>query len=312
MATAIPVIVNANSGAKGVGDSIEELTAAFRAQSLHIDIIVLQPGQDIADTVERLKAAGASLVVAGGGDGTINAVAAQLLDSDTRLGVLPLGTLNHFARDLGIPVELDDAVRIIAQGHCIAVDAGEVNGRVFLNNSSMGLYPTIVIDRDRAQKRLGLGKWPALARATLRALRDPNTFNAVICGAGEELQRRTPFIFVGNNRYVHEGFGIGKRACLDEGVLSLYVLRPKTAIGFLWLGIRALFGRTSQTHDFDAFDATEFRVEAPQERLEIATDGEVTSTATPVRYRVRPRALRVLAPPDEEPLDESPAAGAGT
>lgn len=299
MATEIPVIINAKSGPNGAAESADAIAAAFRAHAMRAVITVLQPGQDIAKTVERLIADGASLVVAGGGDGTINAVAAQLLDGDTTLGVLPLGTLNHFARDLGIPFELDDAVRIIAEGHCIAVDAGEVNGQVFLNNSSLGLYPRIVIDREQAQKRLGLGKWPALARATVRALRDPASFNAVVCVDGKELERRTPFIFVGNNGYVLEGFGIGKRARLDAGVLWLYVLRPKSAFGLLWLGLRALFGIGSHAQDFDAFEAADFRVEAQQQRIEVATDGEVATMDTPIRYRVRPKSLRVMAPPSD-------------
>ena len=297
MAAGIPVIVNAKSGPNGTAESVDDaITAAFDAHDLQTNVIRLQPGQDIAKTVDRLIADGASLVVAGGGDGTINAVAAKLLDSETTLGVLPLGTLNHFARDLGIPFELADAVQIIASGHSILVDTGEVNGQVFLNNSSMGLYPRIVSDRQRAQKHLGLGKWPALVRATARALRDPAFFNAVVCVDGSELARRTPFIFVGNNSYVLEGFGIGKRTCLDGGALSLYVLRPKNGFGLLWLGIRSLFGIGSHAQDFDAFEASDFRVEAQGKRIDVATDGEVKNMEPPVRYRIRPKALRVMAP----------------
>ena len=296
MTAEITVIVNAKSGPDGEGENAESIEVAFRAHGLQAKVTVLQPGQDIARVVQLAIAEGASLVVAGGGDGTINAVAAELLDSDTMLGVLPLGTLNHFARDLGIPFELADAVRIIAEGHCIAVDAGEVNGKTFLNNSSIGLYPRIVSDREQAQKHLGLGKWPALVRATVRALRDPSSFNAVVCVDGKELARRTPFIFVGNNCYVLEGFGIGRRTSLHAGVLSLYVLRPKNGFGLLWLGLRSVFGIGSHARDFDAFEAVDFRVEAQGKRIEVATDGEVTNMESPVRYRIRPKALRVLAP----------------
>jgi YegS/Rv2252/BmrU family lipid kinase len=296
MTAEIPVIVNAKSGPDGEGENSGHIEAAFRTHGLQATVIVLQRGQDIASLVRRFIAEGVSLVVAGGGDGTINAVAAELLDSNTTLGVLPLGTLNHFARDLGIPFELDDAVRIIADGHCIALDAGEANGATFLNNSSMGLYPRIVSDREHARKYLGLGKWPALVRATMHALRDPGSFNAVVCVDGEELERRTPFIFVGNNRYVLEGFGIGKRTRLDAGVLSLYVLRPKNGFGLLWLGIRSLFGIGSHARDFDAFEAVDFHVEAQGKRIEVATDGEVMNMESPVRYRIRPKALRVMAP----------------
>jgi diacylglycerol kinase family enzyme len=300
VAADIPVIVNARSGTGGTADVAIAISAAFEARGLHANVSVL-PADDIAATVDRLVAEGATLIVAGGGDGTINLVAAGMVDKEATLGVLPLGTLNHFARDLGIAFDIDAAVRVIAENHSVVVDAGEVNGRIFLNNSSMGLYPRIVADREHARKHLGLGKWPALARATWLALRDPYSFNAIVCVDGKDLQRRTPFIFVGNNSYVLEGFGIGQRARLDAGVLSLYVLRSKSTMGLLWLGFRALLGIGSQRRDFDSLEATEFHVESQHPNIEVATDGELADLPTPVRYRIRPGALRVLAPRPETP-----------
>lgn len=296
--TEIPVIVNANSGPNGASSDSSAIEAAFREHGLSANVIVLQPDQDIARVVDEALAAGAELIVAGGGDGTINAVAARLLDQKATFGVLPLGTLNHFARDLGIPFDIDKATRVIADNHAILVDVARVNDHVFLNNSSMGLYPRIVAEREDTQHRLGIGKWPALVHSTWSALRNPASFSAVVCVDGEELQRRTPFIFVGNNTYVLEGFGIGKRECLDAGCLSLYVLRPKTAWGLLSLGFRALFGIGSHAADFDAFEATDFRVESPKASIMVATDGEVNALPTPVSYRILPKALRVLAPAD--------------
>jgi YegS/Rv2252/BmrU family lipid kinase len=293
---AIPVVVNAKSGPDGAATDANAIVAAFRKHGLHADVTVLEQGQDIADTVDRLIANGATQIVAGGGDGTINAVAARLIGKPVTLGVLPLGTLNHFARDLGIPFEIEQAVAIIADDHAFKVDVGQVNDHVFLNNSSLGLYPRIVSERMDAQRHLGIGKWPALIRATMHALRNPASFNAVILVDGEELQRRTPFIFVGNNAYVMEGFGIGRRKRLDDGVLSLYVLLPKTTLGFLWLGVRALFGIGSHAKDFDAFETVDFRVEAESDAIEVATDGEVNREQTPLSYRIQSRTLRVFAP----------------
>lgn len=292
----IPVIVNARSGPDGNTDDAGDIEAAFREHGMKVQVTVMQPDHDIARTVDTALADGARLLVAGGGDGTINAVASRLLDKDTTYGVLPLGTLNHFARDLGIPFEIDKAVAVIAGDHANTVDVGQVNDRIFLNNSSIGLYPRIVSEREHAQKRLGIGKWPALIRATWNALRHPSSFNAVVCVDGQELHRHTPFIFVGNNAYVMEGFGIGKRPRLDAGLLSLYVLRPKTAFGLLSLGFRALFGIGSHIDDFESFEATDFRVESDRPSIMVATDGEVNPMPTPVQYRIRPKSLRVLAP----------------
>lgn len=292
----IPVLVNAKSGPEGTRTDEAAIAAAFAARGMAADVILLEPGGDIAARVDQLVADGATRIVAGGGDGTVNAVAARLLDSDTVLGVLPLGTLNHFARDLGIPFELDAAVAIMAVDHVARVDVGQVDDAIFLNNSSMGLYPRMVADREHARKRLGLGKWPALARATWHALRHPSTFQAVVCVDDKQLERRTPFIFVGNNAYVLEGFGIGQRTRLDAGLLSLYVLRPKSTLGLVWLGVRALFGIGSHADDFDAFQAGDFRIESAHPSIDVAMDGEVRRLHTPVHYRIRPRALRVLVP----------------
>ena len=296
MATEIPVIVNAKSGPDGEETSSEVIEAAFRKHGMQARVIVMAPGQDISKTVKDVLADDPSLVVAGGGDGTINAVASHLLDSSVTLGVLPLGTLNHFARDLQIPFELEDAVKIIADGHRITVDVGEVNDHIFLNNSSMGLYPAIVAEREQAQKHSGLGKWPALVKATFHALRDPACFNAAVCVEGKQIDHRTPFIFVGNNDYVVDGFSMGKRSRLDDGILSLYILHPKNALGLFWLAIRSLAGIGSHAGDFDAFHAEDFRIESENADIEVATDGEVMHMKSPICYRIRPRALHVMAP----------------
>lgn len=300
VATGIPVLLNVRSGPKGESDGGSAIAAAFQKQGLSARLIALAPGQDIAATVDGLLDAGSATIVAAGGDGTVNAIAARLAGRDATLGILPMGTLNHFARDLGIPLELDGAVAVIAAGQTRQVDVGEVNDKPFLNNSSIGMYPRIVSEREDAQHRLGAGKWPALARATWHALRHPDNFSATVQVDGRTIERRTPFIFVGNNCYVLEGFGIGRRTCLDGGVLALYVLRPKSTLGLLWLGLRALLGIGSHAKDFDAIESTGFEVQGRHSEVEVATDGEVAQTAMPVRYRIRPRALKVLAPAPKE------------
>ena len=146
----------------------------------------------------RALADGAEAVVAGGGDGTINAVASVLAGSGVAFGVLPLGTLNHFAKDLGIPLALDEAVRNVAEGKPMQVDVGQVNERIFLNNSSLGLYPDIVRDREKQQRRLGRGKWPAAAWATIAALRRYPFLSVRLTIDGAQHARSTPFVFIGS------------------------------------------------------------------------------------------------------------------
>jgi YegS/Rv2252/BmrU family lipid kinase len=297
--TEFVVIRNAGSGPEGRREDDAALDAALAAKGLRARIVMVEHGNQITAAVDEALAGGARLIVAAGGDGTVNAVASRLVDRDVVLGVLPMGTLNHFARDLGIPVELEAAVATLAAGHERRTDVGEVNDRIFLNNSSIGLYPRMVMEREHAQRSLGVGKWPALARATWHALRHPTSFSAAVCVDGETIERRTPFIFVGNNCYVLEGFGLGTRTCLDDGVLALYVLRPKSPMGLLWLGLRSLLGIGSHAGDFDAIQAGNFDIQGRHRDVEVATDGEVARMTAPIRYRIRPRALRVLAPAPE-------------
>jgi diacylglycerol kinase family enzyme len=247
-------------------------------------------------TAKRALEKGAQMVAAGGGDGTINAVGSVMVGSGVPFGVLPLGTLNHFAKDLGVPLELDAAVRNLAEGVPRRVDVGEVNGRIFLNNSSLGLYPDIVRDRERQQRRLGRGKWPAAMWATLAALRRYPFLSMRLTVKGQTLARRTPFVFIGNNRYKMEGLSIGERDCLDDGLLSLYVAQHPTRLGLLRFAFDALRGKLGSERDFDVLEAAAFEIETHRQRLHVATDGEVTMMDAPLRYRVRPGALTVLVP----------------
>ena len=245
------------------------------------------------DAVQR----GARLVIAGGGDGTVSAVASRLVDTDTALGVLPLGTLNHFAKDLGIPLELDAAIDAIAGGREVRVDVGEVNGHVFINNSSLGLYPDIVLDRERQRRRLGRGKWTALLAAAVHAARRYPVLSVRIGVNGEQLERRSAFVFIGNNEYKMEGFEIGERARLSGGELSLYVTQRTGRFGLLRLALRALAGRLRQASDFDMLTAPALVVRTPQRQLRVAIDGEVRLLQVPLNYRIRPGALLVRVPP---------------
>jgi diacylglycerol kinase family enzyme len=253
-------------------------------------------GPELCDLAQRIAASKPRAIVAAGGDGTLNAVASALAGTGIAMGVLPMGTLNHFAKDLGIPLDVDGAVATIAAGHTADVDVGEVNGQVFINNSSLGIYPQIVRHRETQQRRLGRGKWPALAWATLMSLRR-NAFMTLRLKLDDaESAVRTTFVFIGNNEYVMEGFSIGKRERLDSGTLSLYVSHRRGRLGLIVLALRALFHRLKQASDFEALTAQSIVVETRRRALHVATDGEVLTLPTPLEYRIRPGALRVFVP----------------
>jgi diacylglycerol kinase family enzyme len=310
----IEAIINAGSGtvnADGAptselqpGDNLtslrERLTELFAANNLHVEVSMAHSGTDVIELAKRAARGNADVIVAGGGDGTINSVAAAVLSAQKTLGILPFGTLNHLAKDLNIPLELDDAVNTIVEGHVVQIDTGEVNGRIFLNNSSLGLYPSIVREREK-QQRLGWGKWPAFAWAALTVMRRYPFLNVRLSVAGKEFASRTPFVFVGNNEYEMETLNIGSRTRLDGGKLSLYVTNRIGRLGLIRLAIRALFGGLRQEKDFVALSSSEIWIETRHRRVRVALDGEVTLMHPPLHYRVHPGALRVIVPNSKKP-----------
>ncbi len=295
------VILNRAAGADaGRRDSsgADRVRAAFHRAGL--EAIVTAPERDaFVAAVRDAVGSDADIVVLGGGDGTVSAGALALVGGAKPLGVLPLGTLNHFAKDLGIPMDLDAAVETIRTGHVMDVDVGEVNGRIFLNNSSIGLYPTAVEEREELRHHTGGGKWLAMLRASADVFRRFPLLQVTLPMEGGPISLTTPFVFVGNNRYEMSLLTLGTRSSLQGGELSVYVPRNGGRMGLLQLAFRALLGRLDQERDFHSTAVPSIEIRTGQRPLRVALDGEVAQMTSPIRFHIRPRALRVLAPPGE-------------
>ncbi|WP_290969753.1 diacylglycerol kinase family protein [Herbaspirillum sp.] len=292
-------VINARAGNGHAQELAGRIAAQFSGHGLRASVLLAAGGEEMLAAIRQAVQDQVGIVAVGGGDGSVNAAASALLahaGCRSALGVLPLGTLNHFARDLNIPLALEAAVANIAHGRRIRVDSGEVNGVPFINNSSLGLYPDIVREREKQQARLGRGKWLAFCWAALGALRRYPFLRVRLHVGGQDHQRRTPLVFIGNNEYLMRGLDIGKRSSLTGGRLSLYVCHHTGRLGLLRLAINALFGRLREAHDFDALTAAEILIETHKKRLLVATDGEVTVMQTPLRYRIRPASLEVIVP----------------
>ncbi len=297
MRARVPVILNRSSGSAADRDTDDRVREAFRTAGIEADIQLAASGKDVIALARRAASVASNVVVAGGGDGTVSTVASILVGGEKALGILPLGTLNHFAKDLAIPIDLEEAARTVVEGRVVCVDVGEVNGRIFVNNSSLGLYPRIVRHREELRQRLGRGKWPAFAWATLHALhRHSSSLDLTLSIDGSEIRRSTPFVFVGNNAYEMEGFKIGKRDLLDRGELSVYLAPDARPLDLVFLAIRAFLGRLRATGDFEALRTTELRIDTRTGRARVATDGEISMLDTPLLYGVRPKDLRVVVP----------------
>jgi diacylglycerol kinase family enzyme len=296
----LDIIMNAGSGRGEVIQAARRIERALAEAGRPSRMTLARHGRDIRPAAERAVEQGTAGLVAAGGDGTVNTLAGVAVEAGVPLGVLPQGTLNHFAKDLGIPTDLDGALEVVLAGHTRRVDVGEVSGRIFVNNSSLGVYPRIVRLRERYGSR-GPGKWLAALWATLTVLRR-HPFAAVrLVVNGEPLLRRTPFVFVGNNDYRMEGLRAGTRDALDRGVIAIYLMNASGRRSLVWLGLQILLGRTGQLRELDTFLLDEATIELKRSTVGVALDGEVAELRSPLVYRSRPGALQVFVPPDQKP-----------
>ena len=294
---AVPVLLNRGGGALAADPSLaDRVEKALKDAGLDIEMELLSGG-DYAVRCRAIAERGDPLVIVGGGDGTISAAASVLAGTGTLLGILPLGTLNHFARDLGIPTDFDEAARLIAEGKDRRVDVGEMNGSIFINNSAIGLYPLMVIDRDLQRKRLGRSKRVAMIVASLRTLARFNHRRLTLTVNEERTGRvDTPLLFVGNNDYRIDIGAPGQRESLDDGQLCVLVMRKKTRRGFLAAAIRAFVGR-SRGDDMVRLEGVErLRVSLHLSHVAVSLDGEIVRSEPPLDYTIRKKALRVIAP----------------
>ena len=292
----VPVIINAGAGNQHAADRARTLKSLFLAAGITVDVRFAESGQDIDALVREAVSERPKMLIAAGGDGTISTAAGALAGTGIVLGVLPFGTLNHFAKDLGIPLELEASVQNIVDNNVIAVDVGDVNGQVFINNSSIGMYPDIVRDRERQETRLGRGKWRSLVWASLSVLRRYPFLTVRIQVEEEKRAFVTPLVFIGNNEYEMEGFKIGARTSLERGVLSLYIVKKHGRAALVRLSLQALIGRLKQARDFEALTTTDFVIETRHKHMLVAADGEVHRMTSPLHYRTRPSSLRVIVP----------------
>ena len=285
-----------NPGGGSAGDSAIDAVRAALADH-RLDAIIEQvPGPDLAGRAAALAKGGAKLVVAAGGDGTVGAVAGALAGTATSLGVLPLGTLNHLARDLGIAFDIDQAVALLASGRPRHIDLASLNGRYFVNNSAIGLYPLMVVDREQQQKQ-GRSKKMAMLVASLRTLiRFRHERLCLRINDSDTETLTTPLLFVGNNDYRMAWPAAGQREVIDDGRLCVLVMRKTSRLGLFAATLRLLMGRPRDDDMVRLDDVTRLNVSSRKARLTVSSDGETERVRPPLDYRIHPRALAVIAP----------------
>ena len=294
MARRVEVIVTANAGSGFGAENFGSLADLFDARGVDANVHLASDGPEIS-RLARQAVESADVIVAGGGDGTVSTIASIVASAGKTLGVLPLGTLNNFSKDLGIPQSIAEAVGIVADGTAKQIDLAEVNGHVFINNSSIGLYPQMVLHRVEHQ-RLGRGKWHAAFWAALQMFRLSPFLKVRIDINNKTFLRKTPFVFVGNNEYEMDLYNIGRRVSLHDGVLSVYFLHRGGRLGVSLLLYHTLFGQLKQWEDFEEVDTDKLTIQTRKKKLHVAVDGEVREMRSPLNYRILPKALNVIVP----------------
>jgi diacylglycerol kinase family enzyme len=286
------VLMNAASGTLSAPEERTRLHGLLEAAGLDAQVVEVSGGPEIDAALDRHSD---DIVVAAGGDGTVTAVASKLAGTSRTLGVIAGGTLNHFAKDLNIPQEFDAAVALLRDGQTRSVDIAEVNGRTFINNSSLGLYPEVVREREKIRRR-GFRKWIAFAAAIVRAMARWPLLRVRLDCEGRAVRRLTPFVFIGNNRYRIEGFQMGSRDRLDCGEICICSARPMSRTGLVRMMLLGLTGGLRDSGDLDVTCARELWVDTRPRGVDVALDGEIVRLRAPLHYLVRPGALRVIAP----------------
>lgn len=284
------VVLNRRSGTAA---EPEALQLAFAKHGLAADLYEVPAvmGGPAADQIARDY----DVLVAAGGDGTASTVAAAAAAAGRTFGLVPSGTFNHFARDTGIPSTLDEAVAVLAAGRTRLLDIGDVNGHIFINNASLGAYPRMVWERNRA-RAAGLPRWAAGAVAVTRTWLGLRSMAVRVTVDGTPYVRRTPFIFVGNSEYEVAGTDLGKRPSMTDGTLSLYMAPRFGRADALLLPARVLLKTLEKHERFEAFSAAAISIETARTKVSVGLDGEVRMIEAPLQFHVRRNALRAILP----------------
>lgn len=284
---------NPSSGAKLAQEERDKMTAAARDAGL--EVIPLTREIDCPQTIRERMARGVRLFIAAGGDGTITNVVQPLVNSDSTLGVIPVGTYNHFARDLEIPLDWREALDVVLNGTTRQVDAGRVNDRFFVNNLSLGLYPELVARREARGRNYP--RWKARILAAFQTLQKfPHVTINIESEHRQEIVR-TQVLMVSNNSYDLSGIGIeAARETLEGGRLSIYWLSHVSRLKLAKFVARYLAGNVRETPGFRSFRTASMKMGSARRSLRVGIDGEVFTLKPPLVITTVPKSLLVKVP----------------
>lgn len=295
------VLMNVGSGSNEKEQVQQEIVNAISAAGGEASIFELRPGKDITQTIERAvieaKRTG-TIVVAAGGDGTLTAVASQCYRHMVPMGIIPLGTFNYLAREMGVPMNPANAATALVGGRRRTINVGFLNDKMFINNASFGLYTQIIRRREADKSRFGRFRIVALLSAIATLIRGQSRFAIRIVTPEGVHVRRTAMVFVCNNVFQLENIGLKQTECIRSGQLAVALLKPLRRFDTARLLLRGLTRTLNDESNLEQFCAQMFSVDSRRRRIDVVLDGEVTRCSTPLSFRVVHDALQVVVPAD--------------
>lgn len=301
------IVLNAGSGKHDAGDTQRTLAAVFEAAGRPHTFLLIDRPADIgrkAKEAVRLACDQGGIVVAAGGDGTINGIAQHVLGQPCAFGVLPQGTFNYFGRVHGISQETEVAATALLRAEPTPVQVGLINDKIFLVNASLGLYPKLLEDREIAKSQLGRSRLVAMGAGLMTLLRHRRQLRLTLEAGGRTHEIRTPSVFVGNNRLQFDRLGLAQGEALEQGRLAAIVVRPIGTLAMLGLAFKGALGRLGDAENILSFPITRLTVHPHRRRpVKIATDGEVMHMRAPLVFKVAPQPLLLMVPRAEDRVE---------
>lgn len=295
----VVVILNQGSGRQDSAERKKTISEKFLSHGIETHFVEFKPGSDLAKVTRRTtKDWPDATIVASGGDGTINGVAAGMLGADNQMGIIPAGTFNYFARSLNIPETVTEAVNVIAQGKIRQTDVSTINDKVFLNNASIGAYAAILQTREGIYQRWGRSRlaayWSVIK--ALATLRSPLKLTVTV--DGKSFKHRTPIVFAISNAFQLNQMGLSGVDCIAEGGMVLLVAPDTNRWGLLKHAAALGLGIAKRKTDYEMHCGNDIDLEMPHRSRPVARDGELAKMRGPFKLRIRRKALSLIVPPD--------------
>jgi diacylglycerol kinase family enzyme len=293
------VIVNESSGSHATDTLRTDIEQAFNRQGMRVQFLALD-GKALATSreraVERLIENAEGVLAVAGGDGTVNAVASACRKLRRPLGILPAGTFNYIARNLGLPIDVSEAAEVIAAGNAEPIPVGEINGRLFLNNAGFGLYSQMIEQRELAKRRFGRHRVVAFLSA-LKVLTERHPlYHIQITADGREHTLKTTTLFFGVNALQLQNYNVEAAKFVEQGKLAVLSLRLDSRLDIAGAAWASLHGKTEEARSVDATAATSVRVTTRRRALKVAIDGEIVVLRAPLEVKLVQDGLRVFKP----------------